>query len=125
MKKSFTLIVSICLFFGRGIIAQEINIDSVLDSAHNQLSMIKSYSVDATFEVDIDFVSMPNKAAHIEFETPGKFDIKSDGFLMIPKMGMRPMTKYLDLESYHPVYLGNEEVHGDSCMVENDSQKKK
>jgi hypothetical protein len=111
--------IFIFLFFlsGNLCFSQDVEIAEVLDSTKSQLSRIVSYTADATFKVDIDFVNMPDKTTNIYFQAPDKFDIQSDGFLMIPKIGMKPMTKQLDLEYYHAVYLGKEEVNGDSCFV--------
>lgn len=81
------------------------------------MQQIKSYSATATFKVDIDFVNMPEKTAKIFFEEPDKFNVESDGFLMIPRIGMKPMMKELNLENYHAVYLGKEELNGVSCLI--------
>lgn len=107
------------MFFltGSRIYSQEIEILNILDSTRLKLQKIEAYTVDATFEVDIDFVNMPDKKAIIHFQAPDKFDIETDGFLMVPKVGMKPMTKQLDLENYHAVYLGKEEANGVNCFV--------
>lgn len=117
MNKAAYLFV--LFFFLRGSLcfSQEFDISEVLDSTKSQLNRINSYTVDATFMVDIDFVNMPDKKATIHFQAPDKFDIESDGFLMVPKIGMKPMTKQLALENYHTLFLGKEEVNGDSCFV--------
>ena len=96
---------------------QEVDIESILDSTRLQMLQIVSYSVDATFRVDIDFVNMPDKTASIHFKAPDKLDIKSKGFLMIPKMGMRPLTKQLNLSKYHALYLGEELINGKHCYI--------
>ena len=105
--------------------AQEPDISRLLDSSRNQLMQIESYQVAANFKVDVAFINMPDKKATIKFETPDKFEVESDGFLMIPKMGMRPMTKNLNLDNYLPVYLGIEEINGQSCHVVKMLPKKK
>ena len=105
------------LILSIGSTAQEFEIAGVLDSTRAQLSQIVSYSVDATFKVDIDFVNMPDKNARIHFTAPDKLDIESDGFLMIPKIGMKPMMKQLDIDRYHAVYVGEEEVNDANCYV--------
>ncbi|MEJ2595735.1 MAG: hypothetical protein P8100_11580 [bacterium] len=96
---------------------QEQEMTAVLDSVRNQLDRIKAYEVDATFRVDIDFVNMPEKQARIQFTSPDKVDVKTDGFLMIPKIGIRPMTRQMDLENYHSLYLGQEMVDGENCHI--------
>lgn len=117
MKKAINIFVLIFFLFGSLGFSQDFDIARVLDSTKSQLNQINSYTVDATFKVDIDFVNMPDKIATIHFQAPDKFDIETDGFLMVPKIGMKPMTKQLDLDNYHAVYLGKEEVNGDSCFV--------
>ncbi len=96
---------------------QEPQMTDILDSVRIQLDRIIAYEVDATFRVDIDFVNMPEKQARIQFKTPDKLDVKTDGFLMIPKVGIRPLTRQMDLENYHSLYLGQEMVDGENCHV--------
>jgi len=117
MKKAVNIFVLFFFLFGSSGFSQDFDIARVLDSTKLKLNGIDSYTVDATFKVDIDFVNMPDKIATIYFQAPDKFDIETDGFLMVPKIGMKPMTKQLDLENYHAVYLGKEEVNGGSCFV--------
>jgi len=117
MKKTVAIFIFSFFLFGSLGFSQDFDIAKVLDSTKLQLNRIDSYTADATFKVDIDFVNMPDKKASIHFQAPDKFDIQSDGFLMVPKIGMKPMTKQLDMDNYHAVYLGKEEVNGDSCFV--------
>ena len=100
-----------------GCFGQDLNIESILDSTRAKLSVVESYTADAVFRVDIDFVNMPDKKARIHFQTPDKLDIETDGFAMIPKIGMKPMIKHLDLDRYHAVYVGEEMVNNNSCFV--------
>lgn len=97
--------------------AQEPDVMDVLDSARLQLVDVKSYSVDALFEVDFDFVNMPAKTAHITYQAPDKIDVETDGFLLLPKFGMKPLMKKLDFDAYHAFYLGQEEIDGKNCHV--------
>jgi outer membrane lipoprotein-sorting protein len=113
---------TVILFFVFSLIAgetfsQEFEIEKILDSTKSVLAEIESYSVDATFNVDIDFVNMPDKKATIHFKSPDKIDVESDGFLMIPKIGLKPMTKQLDLENYHSIFVGEEDVNGALCYA--------
>jgi outer membrane lipoprotein-sorting protein len=94
---------------------QEVMIDEVINSVRSQLDSIESYEVDATFSVDIDFINMPDKKARIKYHRPDKLDIETDGFLMIPRMGLRPMSGQLSLEKYHTVYLGEDTITGRFC----------
>ncbi len=117
MKIRYVISSLLFIFISLLGIAQEIDIESVLDSTRLQMLQIESYSVDATFKVDIDFVNMPDKTASIHFQAPDKLDIKSKGFLMIPKMGMKPLTKQLNLDKYHALYLGEELINGKRCYI--------
>ena len=128
MKIRYAISTLLFVFISLLGITQEIDIESVLDSTRLQMLQIESYSVDATFKVDIDFVNMPDKTATIHFQAPDKLEVKSKGFLMIPKMGMRPLTKQLNLNKYYAVYLGEELIKGKRCyivkMIPKDSKSK-
>ena len=117
MKIRYAISTLLFVFISLLGITQEIDIESVLDSTRLQMLQIESYSVDATFKVDIDFVNMPDKTATIHFQAPDKLEVKSKGFLMIPKIGMRPLTKQLNLDKYHTVFLGEELVNGKHCYI--------
>lgn len=117
MKIRYAIPTLLFVFISLLGITQEIDIESVLDSTRLQMVQIESYSVDATFKVDIDFVNMPDKTASIHFQAPDKLDVKSEGFLMIPKMGMRPLAKQLNLDKYYAVYLGVELINGKPCYM--------
>ena len=117
MKAIINILCFIFLILATGIRAQETDVNSLLDSTRSHLLHIESYDVDATFIVDIDFVKMPDKKARIHFKAPDKLDIDSDGFLMIPKVGLKPMIKQLDYDRYHAMLIGEDYVHDDSCFV--------
>ena len=36
---------------------------------------------------------------------------------MIPKMGMRPVARELNLQNYYPVFIGEELMNGVDCFV--------
>jgi len=100
-------------------LAQSEAINSLVDSVYNVLQRVKSYSAEASIHVDVEFINMPDKTARISFEAPDKYDIASDGFLMIPKVGMKPMMDQLDLDKYQVVDRGTEELHGVEHVVIN------
>ena len=86
-------IVLILLCSSASLVAQEYDIDLLVDSVYNSLSRVQAYSATATFDVDIEFINMPQKTAQISFEAPDKYDVESDGFLMIPKVGYEAIDK--------------------------------
>lgn len=99
--------------------AQDMSLEELVDSVHNKLLSVKSYRANATFEVDIEFINMPDKTAIISYEAPDKYDIETDGFLMIPKVGMKPMANQLDLSKYRLVDMGTEVINGEGHVVAN------
>lgn len=117
MKRFISILILLVFILTGQVIGQEIAPKNILDSARSRLNQIASYSANATFKVDIDFVNMPDKTAVINFKAPDKIDIESDGFLMVPKVGMKPMSQQLDLENFHTVYLGKELINSDSCFM--------
>ena len=100
-------------------IAQESAEVAVIDSAFARLARVVYYEADATIEVNVDFIRMPVKTAHFAFQAPDSFRMDSDGFLMIPKVGMKPLTQQLDRNRYQPVPRGNEVVKGKEYQVYN------
>jgi len=99
--------------------AQSEQITALVDSVYNVLQDVESYTAEATIHVDVEFINMPDKTAMISFQAPDKYDIESDGFLMIPKVGMKPMMDQLDLSKYQVVDRGTEELNGIEHVVVN------
>jgi hypothetical protein len=89
----------------------------LLDSVRSQLEDIRGYSVKATFHVDISFVNMPDKVALIVYEAPNKLEVISDGFLLVPRMGLKPLVKQFDDEKFLSIYQGEEVVNGHDCHI--------
>ena len=86
---------------------------------HTKSTPYESYTAEATIHVDVEFINMPDKTAMISYQAPDKYDIESDGFLMIPKVGMKPMMDQLDLNKYQVVDRGTEEISGVENVVIN------
>lgn len=99
--------------------AQITNVHALIDSAYQLLQRVESYTAEATVHVDVEFINMPDKTALVHFQSPDTYDIESDGFLMIPKVGMKPMTDQLDLENYQVVDRGTEMINGKEHVVIN------
>jgi outer membrane lipoprotein-sorting protein len=118
-KAKYTFLVMTFLLCTLGSMAQDGEIGTLVDSVYNLLRRVKSYSAEATIHVDVEFINMPDKIAIVRFEAPDKYDIESDGFLMIPKVGMKPMMDQLDLNKYQLVDRGNEEINGVAHIVIN------
>lgn len=91
--------------------------EALLDSTRKQLAGIASYEADARFEVDIDFVNMPPKDVRIRFEAPDKLDVDTDGFLLIPRVGLKPVVRQFDQDKFITLYLGEEMVNGINCHL--------
>ena len=99
--------------------SQEVDVLQMLDSASSLLHNIESYSADILVKVDVDFIRMPDKKAHIEYRSPDHYKVESDGFLILPKMGMKPMLKQLDADKFHPIFNGEEVIEGTNCVIIN------
>jgi hypothetical protein len=99
------------------VFAQYPDVQLLLDSAANRLSGISSYSVEATFDVDIDFLNMPVKTARITYEAPDKLNIDADGLLLVPRVGMRPFLRRFNNDNFVPLYIGEEKLKGMDCHV--------
>ena len=70
---------------------QSVETRALVDSVYQRLASVAAYEAQALIHVDVEFINMPDKTALISYESPDKYDVKSDGFLMIPKVGMKPM----------------------------------
>jgi outer membrane lipoprotein-sorting protein len=107
------------VIFAFSSLAQNPDIVDLVDSVHSRLQSVSAYTAEATIHVDVDFIEMPDKTATISYEAPDKYDIDSDGFLMIPKVGMKPMMDQLDLSKYQVVDRGTEMINGIDHVVIN------
>jgi len=112
--------ICVCMAFmalGHYAYTQEYELDQILDSAASRLNSIDSYAADALFSFDIDFIKMPDKKAKVRYKSPDKINVDTEGFILVPKMGLKPLQEQLKRENYHPVFDGLDEVHGDSCVI--------
>ena len=112
-------VISVFLFCTLISWGQGVGVRALVDSVYNLLQSVQSYSADASIHIDVDFINMPDKTAKISFEAPDKYEVDSDGFLMIPKVGMKPMMDQLDLNKYQLVERGTEEINGVEHVVIN------
>jgi len=115
MKIFRHILCALMLMASPAAFSQDGEMTDILDTVGSRLDKISAYTVDAIFSVDIDFVHMPDKQAVIRFEAPDKLDIDADGFLMIPRMGLKPLSRQLNLDYYHSLYLGKVLLDQDSC----------
>lgn len=113
--KKYLIIIFTLLF--TGMYAQDIDPLIVLDSAQNKVQNIKSYTVDAIIDIDVDFLRMPSKEAKITYEYPNKLNIDTKGFSMIPKYGLRPFMKTIAKEDNMAIYAGMEQIEGNTCYI--------
>lgn len=122
MKTHITILfLALCLHG----VAQDPNVDSLITVIFDRLDAIEYYEADARISVDVDFIEMPEKVGHVVFSAPDSFRVDTDGFIMIPKIGMKPLTRQLDLSEYQAVYSGEQELDGVSHIVANLLPKKR
>jgi hypothetical protein len=114
MKKQVALVL--CIFWSISFLFSQ-DAGVLMDSVRSQLEDIHGYSVKATFHVDISFVNMPDKDALIVYEAPNKLEVTSDGFLLVPRMGLKPLVKQFDDEKFISIYQGEESVNGHECHI--------
>ena len=97
--------------------AQDMDPVILLDSARNKIASVNSYSADALIKVDVDFLKMKERKAHITYKYPNKLDIDSKGFVLLPKFGFRPFMKTINSEDNMAVYSGRETINDETCHV--------
>lgn len=120
MKKLMKRILVFALLLLNGqLFSQVVDVMHLLDSSAQLLQNIESYSADILVKVDVDFIRMPDKKAHIEYRSPDHYKVESDGFLILPKMGMKPMLKQFDTDKFHAVFNGEEVIEGANCVIVN------
>jgi hypothetical protein len=100
-----------------GLYAQDIDPQSVIDSASNKFQRVISYTAEAIIDLDVDFIQMPSKKVNITYEYPNKLDIDSKGFVMVPKYGLKPLIKTLAKEDNIIIFAGRETIEDKVCYI--------
>lgn len=78
---------------------------------------VHSFSADVALTLDVDFINMPQKFAHLQFKAPDKLDFDSDDFIVIPKRGLDFTYDQIFDAPYSAILLDPESIEGHDCYV--------
>jgi len=100
MFKHLTLfLILINLYFVSNVYAQPVAADSILRQLKEKYLAIEDYQADIEINVDVDFINIPTKKAHIFFKAPDLYKFDAKGFFMLPKKGMN--FSVTEMLNYH------------------------
>jgi outer membrane lipoprotein-sorting protein len=106
IKVKYLTILPVLLILTAGeIYAQKPDADIILKNVQERFSSIDDYTVDATINVDVDFLRVPEARAKIYFKQPDKIRMKSEGFALIPKQGLNFSPARLLNKNFTAIYV--------------------
>lgn len=114
--KYLTILAGLLIFFSYELIAQKPDAKLILKKVQEQFSSINDYTVDASINVDVDFLRVPEAKAKIYFKQPDKIRMKSEGFALIPKQGLNFSPARLLNENFTAIYVRSDTL--DNTQVE-------
>ncbi len=97
--------------------AQKPDADLMLKNVQERFSSIEDYTVDATINVNVDFLRVPEARAKIYFKQPDKIRMKSEGFALIPKQGLNFSPAKLLNENFTAIYVRSDTLENDRVEV--------
>jgi outer membrane lipoprotein-sorting protein len=92
--------------------AQKPDPDLILNNVQKRFSAVNDYTVDATINVDVDFLRVPKAKTKIYFKRPDKLRMKSEGFAMIPKQGLNFSPAKLLNKNLLSIYVRSDTLNG-------------
>lgn len=84
----------------------------IMEKVKQKMQLVKDYEADASIKIDISFLKIPIKNAHLYYKAPDKINFKSNGFTMLPKKGVQNMQQDLLNGKYTAIYVGTEALNG-------------
>jgi hypothetical protein len=84
----------------------------ILSKVKEKVEEVENYSVDVLVKVEVDFINIKDRKAKVTFTKPDKFDVKAEGFTLLPKKGME--MEYMDLinQPYTAILIKEEIING-------------
>lgn len=117
MKNKFIILI---LFLSPAffmISAQGADPYKLLDEVKNHFSEVEDYSVDASINIDVNFLKVPESKAKIYFKQPDKIKMESDGFALLPKQGINFAPSKLLKDDYTAIYIRAEQFENKPVSV--------
>lgn len=115
MKFFMTTILAYGVFFS--IMGQAVDEDLML--IRERLLLIQEATANATLNLDVDFINMPEKYAELHFQKGNPIRYSSDHFIVIPKRGLDFSWNELFSHKFMTVERGDEEIEGRLLKVLN------
>ncbi|MBI9035311.1 MAG: hypothetical protein JEZ03_12645 [Bacteroidales bacterium] len=88
--------------------AQDYDPDQLIEKLIAKYDRIESYSADVEIDVDVEFIKMPVKKARIFYKKPDRFKVEADGFVLLPKKGMKFSIETFIEQPYKAILSGTE-----------------
>jgi hypothetical protein len=110
MKK--VILVSFLFLFLSQVNRAQDNGSEILEALKLKMELVENYSADVNIKVDVVFIKIKERSAKISYTKPNQFDLKADGFMLLPKKGME--MDYLSVinEGYTCLLIKEEIVNG-------------
>lgn len=93
------------------------NAAQITQNLVEKLNSVKSYTAEVTINIDVDFVNINERKAAVKYEYPDKFEIKSDGFALLPKNGTDMEYMQLLRNDHTAIFQNTETIRGIETSV--------
>jgi hypothetical protein len=94
-------------------------VDADLLSAKERLDSVMSFEADLNLTIDISFVNMPSKSAHLTYQKGKPTDLSSEDFILIPKRGLDFSLAEIFKYPFITIDRGFGQYSGRSCKLLN------
>ncbi len=97
--------------------AQDYNSEELINNLIEKYDKIESYSASVEVDVDVEFIRMPIKKAKIYYKKPDLFKVEADGFILLPKKGMKFSIESFINQPYSGILAGTEKYKNRELVV--------
>lgn len=80
----------------------------LIDKIREKYLSIKDYQADINININVEFINIPDKKAHVYFKQPDKIKYESENFILLPKKNMDFSLKDILNTQFTSVYVGKE-----------------
>ena len=101
------------LLFASIITAQQKDPNTILEKVKEEFSRVNDYKVKVTINVDVNFLKVPESRAVIYFKQPDQMELKSEGFALLPKQGLRFSPAAMLEKDFNAIYSGKDTLDGE------------
>lgn len=84
----------------------------ILDKMIAKYNLVQDYEVDATIQIDVEYLKVPQSSVKIFFKQPDKFKFQSDNFAILPRESINFSPQLFLKENYTSFYIKDENYNG-------------